>query len=386
MKAGLHSRYLRGLAWTALAAVLATALVNRAANPYCIFSTDWLKSSHKPETFTHLRLVKAYQVRHLRPRSLILGSSRAETGLDPSHPGWKERPVYNLGLSNASPYEIQLYLQHACEVGDVVEAVLLLDFVSFLEGGAPAPDFQEKRLASTGSPGNVWWHDLVTGLLTWDALKGAASTVTGRGGEKKYLPDGSRDAMEEDRRVMSKGGAAKAFAAYEKRMTLPEKSVDDAKFSLGTHEMECFRKILEIARAHGIRLHLAIAPSHARYLQIIHRRGMWKLYEDWKRELVSILLLEAGENAPFPLLDFGVFSEETEDPVPAQGLARYYYEASHFNKRLGNVLLNRLLSHQPGAAAVPPGGFGFLLASKALDRHLSAVRTARDDYERSSKP
>lgn len=385
MKAGPHSRYLRAVTLTALSAVFVAAVVNRAANPYCIFSNDWLKSSHKPETFTHLRLVKAYQVRHLRPRSLILGSSRAETGLDPSHPGWKERPVYNLGLSNANPYEILLYLQHACEVGDVAEAVLLLDFVSFLEGGAPAPDFQAKRLAGNGISGNAWWNDHVTGLLTWDALMGAVSTLTGRGGEKKYLPDGSRDAMEEDRRVVSKGGAAKAFAAYEKRMTLSENSVNDAEFSLGTHEMDCFRKILETARAHGIRLHLAIAPAHARYLEILNRRGMWKLYENWKRELVSILLLEAGRNAPFPLLDFGVFSEETEDPVPAQGLARYYYESSHFNKKLGNVLLDRLLSRQQDAAAVPPGGFGFLLASKALDRHLSAVRAARDYYERSSK-
>ena len=80
---------------------------------------------------------------------------RAETGLDPAHPGWAASPVYNLGLSNASIYEIRRYFEHACALADVRQVVVLLDFASFLAGGTVAPDFLEDRLAilPDGSPG-----------------------------------------------------------------------------------------------------------------------------------------------------------------------------------------------------------------------------------------
>jgi hypothetical protein len=382
MEPAIQGRYLRQLACTLLSICAVTALINRAVNPYCLFTSDWLHVGDKPETFTHLRMVKAAQTRHLRPRALILGSSRAETGLDPAHPGWTARPVYNLGLSNASIYEVRRYFEHACALADVRQAVLLLDFTSFLAGGTVAPDFLEKRLAilPDGRPGaSGAWCDLPSGLLTWTALSGSLSTVRGREGEKRYLPDGSRDAASEDSRVLSKGGAIKAFAAYEAKVL---GSQFDHQARLGDAEFSHLAAILRLARARSIDLRLALPPMHVRYLTILELQGRWQMYHDWKRTLVRLVAEEAGKSTPFPLLDFGVCTPQTTDPVPAAGLARHYYEASHFNKILGNQLLEITLGRQTAAGSMAsPGGFGHALTPGTLEAHIKAVEQAFRNYQ-----
>ncbi|MBV6499710.1 MAG: hypothetical protein CJBNEKGG_02173 [Prosthecobacter sp.] len=383
MEPSVQGRYLRQLACTVLATCAVTALVNRAVNPYGLFATDWLHAVDKPETFTHLRMVKAAQTRHLKPKALILGSSRAETGLDPAHPGWTAHPVYNLGLSNASIYEVRRYLEHACAVGEVRQVVVLLDFTSFLAGGTVAPDFLEERLAirPDGSPGaSGVWCDLPAGLLTWSALEGSLATLRGREGEKRYLPDGSRDAASEDSRVLSKGGAIRAFAAYEAKVLGGQV---DHNARLGDTEFGHLAAILRLARARDIDLRLALSPMHVRYLTILELQGRWQMYQDWKRALLRLVTEEAGGKTPFPLLDFGVCTPQTTDPVPAAGLARYYYEASHFNKVLGKQLLDITLGWQTDAgSAKPPGDFGHALAAGTLDAHIRAVDQAFRNYQK----
>ncbi len=386
MALNLHKTYLRTLVLALLMGVLAVASINRAVNPYGLFAKDLMQGADRPETFTHLRLVKAAQVRHQRPQSLILGSSRAETGLDPKHPGWQAKPVYNLGLSNASLYEIKRYFQHACALGQVRQVVLLLDFAAFLPGAQPAPDFDEGRLAAlpNGAP-NLTWNgkDIISALFTWDALQGSFATLIGREGEKRYLPDGSRDAFAEDARVLAKGGAVRAFAAYERRW-LSSIKLTSADVVLGEAELQHFRDMLHLARALKIDLRLAIAPMHVRYQEIQRMLGLDPHYESWKRSLVSLLKQEAvGKSDPFPLYDFGVYSEETADPIPVKGLARYYYEASHFNKALGNRLLDIALAQKDPLQSKRPGTFGHPLTEKSLDEHLGAVQATREKWAKS---
>ncbi len=383
MALNLHTTYLRTLVIVSVAVVMAVAVINRAVNPYGLFAKDLMPGADRPETFTHLRLVKAAQVRHLRPQSLILGSSRAETGLDPAHPAWQAKPVYNLGLSNASLYEIKRYFQHACALGKVRQVVLLLDFAAFLPGAQPAPDFTENRLAvlPDGAKNLAWdSQDLISALLTWDAWNGSLATWIGREGEKRYLPDGSRDASAEDKRVLAKGGAVRAFAAYERRLLSSIKPTS-AKGSLGENELQQLRDMIHLARQMAIDLRLAIAPMHVRYQEIQRMQGYDTLYETWKRTLVSILKQEAeGKGNPFPLYDFGVYSDETIDPIPAKGLARYYYEASHFNKALGNRLLGILLAPTDHSAINPAGNFGHRLTEDSLQEHLLAVQKGRAQW------
>lgn len=382
-----HRRYLKFTLIVFLVVVSLVVFFNWVVNPYSLFTEGGGGSQDKPETFTHLRMVKAAQVRHLRPQALILGSSRAETGLDPSHPLWRAKPVYNLGLSDAGVYEIKRYFQHACALAPVKQAVVLLDFAAFTAGGHLAPDFREERLAFQldGSLTlGLWWKDSLMGLATWDAVLGSFNTLARKHGEKRYLPDGSRDAKTEESRLLAKGGAKKAFAAYENRLL----NFDSTQIQvLGKDELDCLKEILAIARRNKIDLRMAIAPLHARYLEILDFQGQWNLYEEWKRTMVRVVETEAAasQQSPFLLADFSGYNDFTTEAVPQQGLAKYYFEASHFTKQLGWELLTKLLGPLDTLSGAKPGGFGVLLKSASLEEHLVAIRDARGRYRESHK-
>lgn len=207
------------LVFMLLASAIVLTLVltlNRLANPYCLFATDWAPHENKPESFSHSRLMKACQVRHLRPAAVILGSSRAESGIDPRHPAWQHHPVYNLGLPGARIYEVMRYFQHACAAGEVRQAVLVLDFFAFLAESEVAKDFREDRLLTDrhgSAQSGFCLTDWTSSMLSWDAC--TASITTWFAGEKgfRHLANGSRNTAFDIDRILARGGAAKAFAA-----------------------------------------------------------------------------------------------------------------------------------------------------------------------------
>ena len=96
--------------------LLAVAAINVVVDPYGIFRlvdrTGF--NSVKPAAASRGPMAKAYQVLRVQPKTLILGNSRAEVGLDPNHPAWPQaaRPVYNAALPGTGTATSLRYLQH----------------------------------------------------------------------------------------------------------------------------------------------------------------------------------------------------------------------------------------------------------------------------------
>src|SRR5437762_9039650 len=91
-------------ATTAALLLAAVVAVNLVVDPFGMYRLVVLQSvnAYKPAVPTRVRLVKAYEVRHLRPSGIILGTSRSHVGLRPSHDGWDpaSRPVYKIGRAH----------------------------------------------------------------------------------------------------------------------------------------------------------------------------------------------------------------------------------------------------------------------------------------------
>jgi len=82
--------------------LIVVAAINLVVDPYGIFRLIDAPgfNSVKPAAPSRGPMVKAYQVQRVQPKTLILGNSRAELGLDPNHPAWPQtaRPVFNAAL------------------------------------------------------------------------------------------------------------------------------------------------------------------------------------------------------------------------------------------------------------------------------------------------
>jgi hypothetical protein len=147
---------------------------------------------------------------------------------------------------------------------------------------------------------------------------------------------------------------------------------------LDPQAFQCFREILQLAKARGIDLRLGISPVHARFQEMLHLSGHGAGLKEWLRQLVEIAAQESTTGRRFQVLDFSGYNALTTEPVPASGLGRWYYEDSHFTMALGDLILERLW--KPAPEPVSSDGFGVVLSSEMLEQHQVETMKARERY------
>jgi hypothetical protein len=91
------------------------------------------------------------------------------------------------------------------------------------------------------------------------------------------------------------------------------------KFTNGKEStLNYFRSLLDIVYRDNVDLRILISPSHARLWEAPDSVGLWKKFEQWKREMVQINEQQANKygKTPFPLWDFSGYNTFTTEEVP----------------------------------------------------------------------
>ena len=205
-------------------------------------------------------------------------------------------------------------------------------------------------------------------------------------------PNGQIDWTFNTRRV-AKYGHRHGFERFlEKFLTSTYFPEPDQKYALlnpasAVNSVDAFRRIVTLARREGVDLRLFISPMHAQLCVVIDRLGLWSVYEDWKRQLVSVIEADAAahpEQRPFELWDFSGFNTVTTEPVPMAGDTRtpmaFYWECSHYKKEAGDLVLDRLFGYSDSKRAVPDD-FGVLLRQNNVEVFLAKTRSDLAAYQ-----
>lgn len=183
--------YLGGLGGALVLALMALCWL---ADPFQVFARAAPLQNHSLP-HEHERFYKACQVEKRKPTAIILGSSRANFGLDGSHPGWGGEEVYNAGISGAGLDLIAKHFEHACATGRLRRAVVLLDYTSGRAGQGRGVAGESRFLDSWK---NQRWQDRSWArrrqcLLSLDSATAALRSVMGRTPPASYLPNGGLD-------------------------------------------------------------------------------------------------------------------------------------------------------------------------------------------------
>lgn len=371
---------------TFLFLLLITAAFNAFIDPFYLFNSPKIEhvNQQKPVYHAHDRMIKANLIRNWKPDVLVMGSSRAEIGLNPDSPDLLKTttPTFNLGISGANTYEILRYLQHAHQIKPLKQVVIGLDFFMFNNYKPNEHDFNENRLTPhlTG-----WYLDLFQALLTYDGLEASSKTLIqqSKTPEAVYLPNGFRDDSSSWSLIQRKEGHHRATINNEMH-SLSE--LDGYVFFSITNEnkssnsLDSFKQILIFCQTNNIDLHLFISPEHARKLVLIHKLGLWLEFELWKRNLVTLI----AENTPkFSLWDFSGFNSITTESFPPindhQTQMRWYWESSHYKKEVGNIILSKMLSQNKDIQNYP-ADFGIQINSTNIEHWLQQTQLKRNDY------
>jgi len=374
--------YIRLLALFTAALAFILAVFNFIVDPYGHFDVPRIPGINELTLgFNHRPLLgKSLAVSRIRPASIILGNSRAESAYDPGHWGFAE-PAYNLSTGGADLGQVRRYFLEALATGRVRQVLLATDltmFESLPEAQQRIPDpvmltDESGRLAGSGRKWRRLAFILLSGTTSsdsWWSLRHQRDPVA------IYLRSGVREESYDEAQVERQGGHRSASLDTESVFFATAlRDVNSAGFHEGYEAMLArFREIVAVSAQHGIRLDIVINPIHARYSYVYAAAGLWPVYEKWKSDLAAVV---ARSPRTVALWDFSGVSECTAEPMPAEGDAatkmRWYRESGHFRPRLGKLVLDRVFGH---GSEDPCPGLERPLETAALEGTLAGQRAA----------
>lgn len=399
-------RYL--LACASLAGLIAALFAgfNAWVNPYLLFDTARIPgfNARKPAVETRERLMKSYEALRRPARTLVIGSSRTDLGLDPGTAAWPEelRPVYNLSLVGSGTETGLRFAQHmlagrapSAPVPDTL--VVGLDFENFLV----SPKASEKPSAATaelearllllpdGQPNPQRTQqvllDHVAGLLSLDALFDSAQTLAAnrRGPQPDLESNGHLSEGRFQQWAQTDGFSTlfnqKNAQALQSLAHRQLGGVDGAPVTLPSR----IKPLIEFAALNRMKLVLAIQPSHASRLDMLAHLGYWTAYEHWKRALCAEVAGARQSGKEVSLWDFGGYEAPMQEAVPAPGdrqsRMRWFWDPVHYNAALGELMIRAMFSEgspAPDAAT----SIGVLLTPRNLEARLQQVRADQLRY------
>jgi hypothetical protein len=383
------------LAWcAATAAALAglACVLTILVDPYRFFGTPSVPgwTSLKPRIYQQVMMAKTYQMERVKPKTLLLGNSRVEIGLDPESSNWPKDAVhvFNSAVAGRGLFVSYLMLREAIAVSTPQVVVVGLDFQDFAESLSPAsatPVFSndEARLLvdRSGNPNHARslqvWRDCGAVMLTIGAISDSVTTLFDQdpATSPTMTPLGFNP-LHEYNLFVRRSGHYELFAQrqldYERTYRLRH-DLDFQNLEL-LASFRYLQAILRVAAEHHIRVVLYIHPYHSHYLEMLHRLSLWGAFEDWKRALVRFLGLQ-HPSTKVQLHDFADYNDITMESVPPAGDTdsemHWYWEAGHYKSTLGNELL---------AAMFGEHEFGVRLTDVNIEDDLGAIREHRKHF------
>lgn len=379
------TRYLAGWAASVMLLIGAIVLFNFIVDPYAVYRKVRAQGFNdiKPRAQQQGALGKRAGIVDVRPRALVLGNSRAEIGFDPAYRAWPAaaRPVYNAALPGTGLRTSIDMLRYAIEVEKPLVVVVGIEFNDFLTHPsaklpqalhvAPVP-FEDLRRQG---------REATTTLLSLDALVDALLTIRARNDRYAATLRGDGfNPMHDYEAIARREGY---HAMFRQRDIENARSYARAPRNLfvgasrSSPDIDALKALLKLARSHGIELKLVIYPYHVHLLETFHATGLWPIFEEWKRVVVDVVHQEATEakGQPYVVWDFSGYHSYATESVPGstdkQTAVKWYWEAGHFKKELGNIMLDRIFGVMPDSA-VP--AFSAKIDKANIESHLARAR------------
>jgi len=400
------------LLWSGAVLLLAAAF-NYVVDPYELHRLVNLDgfNKKKPSAGLNGKLIKPYGVQVVQPRTLLLGNSRVEAGIDPESNQWPAswRPVYNMSLPGTGIDVAARSLQHALAVAKPQIVVVGIDFFDFLVESPRSGSKQRQTkvenefdnrlfVGSDGSPNPAYRlqraKDFLSTLFSLNALIDSIQTIALQTrDDQAELTDRGFNPLLEYRRFIRNEGQHALFMQVETTYLSNYLRHPLVLYRPGTRtseELGFLRQLIETAAAYHVRLVLYMQPIHAHMLEAYRIAGLWPLFEEWKRAVVAIVDEEQSAHPGAPMVDlwdFSGYNDFTTEPVPAANergkQMRWYWEAGHYKRELGEVVLSRILNDGELPDAAAP--FGIRLNRQNVDGRLSGIRDARQRYAETHK-
>jgi len=381
---------------------LLVAAANVAIDPYMLFDRPRVAGFNaiKPAVETREAMMKTHQATRVTPKTVILGSSRSDIGLNPASAAWPAvmQPVYNLSTVGADLATNLVFLQRLLGHGRAhpQTVVVGLDFESFLleptKPAVPGPAASPETASIADRASRA--RDYLASTLTLDALEDSVSTLwTNRRGLMTLdMQADGRLTEGHLRRWTAADGVALLFE-QKNRLTVRRykqpRHVLSHDPAVPVRDFAGLDALVALARARNIELVLLVQPAHASRLEMMDALGYWPDYELWKRELARWGGRMRDGGTRVTVWDFGGYESTTTEAVPEVGdkqtRLKWFWDPVHYSTSLGDLLVSTMtLKANVGASAAAVGTAPYAslqpLSPDNVQARLMQVRLDRERF------
>jgi len=333
-------------------------------DPYGLYGSTRYENVNaiKPKAGTNSRLAKIYQAHRAAPDVLIVGNSRVEMGLDPQHPYFTENNlnVFNLGLPGSSLNMQYSYALDVVRTSKVQKVIIGVDFMDFLNLPTaqqnpfifpPAQNkYNARQLKLWNGQDNPQYglqkaRDYLRPLFSLDGISHALTTIIKQSASASTLTAEGFNPAQDLKAATRNEGMAVIFSQKNQQIAQSFSRPDLSVYSQGyewSSDFELLKQFLMELDKQDIQVFVFINPYHIQYLQLIRHHGLWSEFLDWKNTLLKAVPTQS-EN--ISLWDFSAVSPYISEAITDKRNNPYlnwYWEPAHYNKALGDVLLERL--------------------------------------------
>jgi len=369
------------------------SLFNYIVDPYLLFETSRFSgfNDKKPTAENRSTLYKPYNVSTIMPKTIVVGNSRPEMGIDPTSSCWPDenRNIYSLTFPGLGAYGQVRALYHAVADNSVKNILFAVDFSDFLhkrneknekneiEWPNPETDFYQRLFVDADGNENKQYQwskvkDYAGALFSLDTLIDSVSTTLLQTEHSvDRTTQGFNPANNYNEIIKYEG----AWVLFKQKHNEIESRFSEKKLKLydtdnWSVEFEGIKRVINLALKKNIQLIIFINPYHYTYLEVIRSNGYWDEFENFKRSLTGTI--QKYGNGKVKLWDFSLYSSYTTLAPPSKNegsnVPHWFWEPAHYKKILGNYMLADIYNSNCVKAEHEP--IGVELNSYNIEQHL----------------
>ncbi|MBN2770076.1 MAG: hypothetical protein JXR90_05195 [Spirochaetes bacterium] len=343
--------------------------VNYTIDPYDDYN-NYFFNEKKIMGVKKIRFIKVLKAYQIKPKSIILGNSRAEIGFNPEH-CYLTKPSYNMAISGGSMYENRINFKWALKQKKLQQVILVVDYDMFtITKQKLVPEFEK-----------YFYYSYIYGyIFSVDTLVDSYKTIIGSTYDfPTWSEYGQLDGGYMQRQLTKMGGHH-VVMKYGPPAFYKKASKSYIYPDTGNNSFSDFEKIVKQCYENDIKLDIVFSPSHIRQWKIMvdYHHVNYDHWLQWKKDIVLSVnsISNHYHKPPYRVFDFSVYHPLTAEEVPIDPAKKmkYHWENIHFKNALGSIVLDRLKGTSPHK------DFGIQLTINNIDKHLREQSAERSKY------
>jgi len=263
-------------------------IFNYIVNPLNVFkpNPDVTFNRYKKNIYSD-RMTLFYELNYVKPKTLMVGSSRIGYFKDNTIDKYVQKPIFNLSLAGSSIYEQVQYIKYAIKKFHLHEIVWSLDFFAFNPEKKPYESFSNDRLNKS-----IYLKDYFAALMSYRTFEKSIKTL-----KENMKPSNSSYLVEKNQYTDVQGQTlTKKQILKNIKITLDEYTnvpgfLKSKKFQNPKSidpNLQLFRNTILLCQKKHIKVTIYTPPVYIAHLNLIQKMKLGKTFNYWKKELAKI--------------------------------------------------------------------------------------------------